>query len=69
MQKLARIGLIMIGSFFLIIALACTGYVMLYGLDVGKMYKEHLHKQRLEELRRSQLPFSNSARRTSSNAR
>lgn len=53
MQKLARIGLAMIGAFFLSIALACVGYVMLYGLDIGKMYKEHRAKERLEEIRKS----------------
>lgn len=52
-QKMARIGLAMIGAFFLSIALACVGYVMLYGLDVGKMYKEYRAKERLEELRKS----------------
>ena len=53
MQKLARIGLAMIGVSFLTIAVVCIGYVMVNGLDIGKMYREHQLKQRLQELQKS----------------
>lgn len=55
MQKLARIGLMMIGVPFLAIAVACVVYVLAFGfsIDIGKMYREHQVKQRLQELQKS----------------
>lgn len=56
-RKMARTGALLVSSLFLTVILASIGYTLVYGLDIGKMYKEHRAKQHLEELQKSGLTF------------
>lgn len=52
-RKMAHVGALLVGSLFLAVILASIGYTLVYGVDIGKLVREHHHQARVEAMKRA----------------